>query len=1163
MSDFVVESPKGDSLKALTHSIRPGQRLDMPPKRVPPTRQRASRVYTCPVCSHAFSSVGEVAQHLRQQSCVITEAHKPQLIELGIVECTGCHLRYSSQGIRTHEATCVGPRTPERDTAHSPEAVSQSDNGTDFVLCSTDRLRWLDSLDWESVGRCPYSTISPPKGARELYCEAHRAVDVLFEKQDDDRAWKLHFFIIRVLFAPSGVQRGASRLSVKKLVQGRCRAFLRGEWLELWTAAEQAPLMGVRPVHVSEAAEAVERQQRIDQRARSFAKEGELSKAMAVFDSGVVLDPNEPDIMRQLRELHEPPTVEGPIPGIPEGFDETDWEFELKEVELPTAEGAEKKWIESVEFVRQRLKRGVAQSLSGARYEHYQHLPFETSKRMVQQILNGTPSEGVRSVLTACRMIALDKGGRKVRPVAIGEAIRRIAARVVCVQDNEAFSAILTSVMQFGVGVKGGIEYAYHSIRLHMLAMYDEFEAKYYGVGMDDDEEEVLEGDIPGVLKVDFQNGYNSTSRAKMLAQVQHKFPHLLRFARFCYAQQAKLVVMHAGAVVGEIESVFGTQQGDPLGGHFFALSIFQFMADLQVKFPEACVSWIVDDLTVSDTQDELVKVAAFIDSKGPEYGLFKNDDKGEFYSPHGAKPANADWKPNARITGQYGYSHAVKGFEKLLGAPFGEEDFEREQAEIRVLKLLKNATCIKRIQDRQLEFVLLRYCVATVPMHLCRLMEPHIVAQGLHRHEVVVKEQLQRIAADAGQQIVLSPQDWAWAKLPVREGGLGLQDLPLISGAAYMAAMGAVARQASKVHHSTGSTAAQKVRAWFDDNNDRFERALAEVAEKVNGDATNPLCPSLPALESMPSQNTLSKPIYALRRKELLLETMTREDRAWKLSCGQFGAGSWLNCIPMLKRFICASSVFAVMLQIRLGLVLKSAELVTHCKCGTDATRSRAMQNGRHWMTVCKKAHRGLCHDAIRDVIHRLYRQELHVPSEVEVAGLFSQLKSDGQHRPADVLVPASASEGGVAQALDVVVTDPTSKSSLEKESSKVPLKAAAEAHKRKMQVYQRQLEAAGQARLPFIKVPLAFETTGAMGEETQKWWQSVLKLEWERNNDMGLSSRREIGIDHTWTANSFVSFWLQSISMAHARMQAESVMLWVGKCQPTVGYDHDEWRH
>jgi hypothetical protein len=59
-----------------------------------------------------------------------------------------------------------------------------------------------------------------------------------------------------------------------------------------------------------------------------------------------------------------------------------------------------------------------------------------------------------------------------------------------------------------------------------------------------------------------------------------------------------------------------------------------------------------------------------------------------------------------------------------------------------------------------------------------------------------------------------------------------------------------------------------------------------------------------------------------------------------------------------------------------------------------------------------------------------------------------------------------------------------------------------------------------------------------------------------------MLLPSRRELGEDHTWTANSFVSFWLQSISMAHARKQAESVMLWVGKCQPAVGDDLDDWR-
>ena len=117
---------------------------------------------------------------------------------------------------------------------------------------------------------------------------------------------------------------------------------------------------------------------------------------------------------------------------------------------------------------------------------------------MVTKVLNGNTSEGARSVITSCRGFALDKGGRKVRPVQIGEAIRRIAARVVCVQDNKAVAAILTAVMQFGVAVKGGIEYAYHSVRMHMLSVYDDFEQRYYN-----GEGNSKEDDISGILKVD------------------------------------------------------------------------------------------------------------------------------------------------------------------------------------------------------------------------------------------------------------------------------------------------------------------------------------------------------------------------------------------------------------------------------------------------------------------------------------------------------------------------------------------------------------------------------------------------------------------------------------------------------------------------------------
>ena len=119
-------------------------------------------------------------------------------------------------------------------------------------------------------------------------------------------------------------------------------------------------------------------------------------------------------------------------------------------------------------------------------------------------------------------------------------------------------------------------------------------------------------------------------------------------------------------------------------------------------------------------------------------------------------------------------------------------------------------------------------------------------------------------MVADAGQTLKLSSKKWKWAKLPVRERGLGLQDLPLISLAAWMATMGAVAR-----------TAPGLVQGRFTDDNDGFEQELARLATKVNGgDAPQPLCPSLQALEIMPSQHARAAKIYAQQSKTLLNET-------------------------------------------------------------------------------------------------------------------------------------------------------------------------------------------------------------------------------------------------------------------------------------------------
>ena len=97
-------------------------------------------------------------------------------------------------------------------------------------------------------------------------------------------------------------------------------------------------------------------------------------------------------------------------------------------------------------------------------------------------------------------------------------------------------------------------------------------------------------------------------------------------------------------------------------------------------------------------------------------------------------------------------------------------------------------------------------------------------------------------------------------------------------------------------------------------------------------------------------------------------------------------------------------------------------------------------------------------------------------------------------------------------------------------------------------MYTRRKALAEAGAAGLPFIKAPLVFETTGAMGKETQKWWKEVCKMEKDQRGEGETTSRRERGLDWTFTANGFASYWLQSFSMSMARTMAESIIAFIG---------------
>ena len=60
------------------------------------------------------------------------------------------------------------------------------------------------------------------------------------------------------------------------------------------------------------------------------------------------------------------------------------------------------------------------------------------------------------------------------------------------------------------------------------------------------------------------------------------------------------------------------------------------------------------------------------------------------------------------------------------------------------------------------------------------------------------------------------------------------------------------------------------------------------------------------------------------------------------------------------------------------------------------------------------------------------------------------------------------------------------------------------------------------------------------------------MLKMEQAQRVPGDPTSHRDLGLEHTFSANGFATYWLQSISLSYARSQAESIMVWVGRNAP-----------
>ena len=155
---------------------------------------------------------------------------------------------------------------------------------------------------------------------------------------------------------------------------------------------------------------------------------------------------------------------------------------------------------------------------------------------------------------TSCRLIPLAKLPSGVRPIGIGEVLRRIIGKAI-VAEIKTDVAECAGSLQLCAGQKAGCEAAAHAMR-------DIF----------------AEEETDAVLLVDATNAFNCLNRQALLHNIKYLCPTLATYVRNCYGTPARLFV--AGGA--EISSSEGTTQGDPVAMPAYGVGILPLLSKIK-----------------------------------------------------------------------------------------------------------------------------------------------------------------------------------------------------------------------------------------------------------------------------------------------------------------------------------------------------------------------------------------------------------------------------------------------------------------------------------------------------------------------------------------------------------------------------------------------------
>ena len=249
--------------------------------------------------------------------------------------------------------------------------------------------------------------------------------------------------------------------------------------------------------------------------------------------------------------------------------------------------------------------------------------------------------------LVACRLIPLVKKPSGVRPIGVGETLRRLMGKTISWVLKEEIKSV-AGPLQTCANHGAGAEAAIHGMR----QIYED-------------------ESTDAVLLIDASNAFNCLNRSAALHNIQVQCPALATYLINTYREPSRLFVSGKKGQKLEILSQEGTTQGDPLAMSWYAISTKLIISASET--PGVSQVWLADDAAGAGKLADVLKWYNTLVDCGKKWGYYVNGGKSWLIT-----------KPGKEVEAKKMFGDSVKittDGKRHLGAALGSRTYRDEYA--------------------------------------------------------------------------------------------------------------------------------------------------------------------------------------------------------------------------------------------------------------------------------------------------------------------------------------------------------------------------------------------------------------------------------------------------------------------------------------------------